>query len=244
MELIYGNKYKELQGITFMSWDELHANKQRPSKPYTLVTHEGDGQINESHLHILNDSNLIKWYAINVNILHPKLVSIPLGIEYRLRDENKKVFEGVLKKNIEKNKNIYCNFAIHSWVEERKRCKDAMDRNGLEMSKTTMCYKDYLMQLASHDYALCPIGNGIDTFRVWECLYLGVIPICARKINSEQIKLVHFDAEYYDTLPVLFIDNWETFDINILDKKRFLNNPYFNNDALNFSNWRKLITGK
>jgi hypothetical protein len=39
---------------------------------------------------------------------------------------------------------------------------------------------EYLKSIMNHDFVLCPRGNGRDTHRLWETLYLGSIPIVKR----------------------------------------------------------------
>ena len=38
-------------------------------------------------------------------------------------------------------------------------------------------YSEYIESLKQHKFVLCPFGNGFDTFRTWEALYSGCIPI-------------------------------------------------------------------
>jgi hypothetical protein len=51
-----------------------------------------------------------------------------------------------------------------------------------------------------HRFAACPRGNGIDTHRVWEALYLGVVPVVERSPSVE-----HFAAQ---GLPMVVVDGW------------------------------------
>lgn len=54
---------------------------------------------------------------------------------------------------------------------------------------------------------LCPRGNGWDTHRVWEALYLGVIPV-----------LLHSPIDkVYEGLPVLYVDRYEDVTPELLD---------------------------
>jgi hypothetical protein len=46
---------------------------------------------------------------------------------------------------------------------------------------------------------LCPRGNGRDTLRVWESLYLGRLVVTLRGSTIEPL---------YDGLPVLLLDDW------------------------------------
>jgi hypothetical protein len=58
----------------------------------------------------------------------------------------------------------------------------------------------YLSLLATHRFAACPRGNGVDTHRVWEALYLGVVPVVERSPCME-----HFAGL---GLPMVLIDDW------------------------------------
>jgi hypothetical protein len=58
---------------------------------------------------------------------------------------------------------------------------------------------DFLARLRTYDFVLCPRGNGIDTHRLWETLYMGGIPVVRR---SESFPAVLTD------LPVLVVDDW------------------------------------
>ena len=86
--------------------------------------------------------------------------------------------------------------------------------------------------MASHRFCISPPGNGADCHRVWECLYLGVIPIVQRDLNYEQ----------YDDLPILLVDDW-----NVLTRE-FLDTHYeriqateWNLDKLGIHYWRHRI---
>ena len=57
-------------------------------------------------------------------------------------------------------------------------------------------------------FSVCPRGNGQDTHRLWESIYLKTIPILLRN---------NFSLNFYNlNLPVLLIDNWS--EINNFSK--------------------------
>ena len=41
--------------------------------------------------------------------------------------------------------------------------------------------KDFLETLASYQFALAPTGNGMDTFRTWDCIMCNTVPIVQDK---------------------------------------------------------------
>ena len=73
-----------------------------------------------------------------------------------------------------------------------------------------MSFENYLQKLSQYKYAICPPGNGIDCHRLWECLYLGVIPILLRSIFSEKIS---------KSFQVVLLDDWDDFNAQELLEK-------------------------
>ena len=53
------------------------------NKNFILYTHNSDLCIDNKYLSILNNDYLIKWYGQNINTIHDKLQSIPIGIANR-----------------------------------------------------------------------------------------------------------------------------------------------------------------
>ena len=51
--------------------------------------------------------------------------------------------------------------------------------------------------LRKYTYNLCPIGNGIDTYRIWETLVAGSIPITKDHIAFKNFK----------NFPIIFLEN-------------------------------------
>ena len=49
-------------------------------------------------------------------------------------------------------------------------------------------------------FVICPPGNGIDTHRFWEALYLKTIPIIEKNEISRFLKKAGF--------PILLLDKW------------------------------------
>jgi len=57
----------------------------------------------------------------------------------------------------------------------------------------------YCRLIRQHDFVLCPRGNGRDTHRLWECLYMGSIPI-VKKGDLPQSLLREF--------PIWMVRDW------------------------------------
>lgn len=156
-----------------------------------LITHNSDDGIHnivQSKAH----------FSQNVCIAPPKaartLVPLPIGIE-NTQWFDYHLFEKVKNMKIKKTKHIYFFFSLDTHPS-RKDCFHKL--NGILEWNVKKNKEEYFMELAAHKYAICPRGNGLDTHRFWECLYLDVIPI-----------IIEPDDLHIDGLPFIRLKNWE-----------------------------------
>jgi len=204
-------------------------------KKVIVITHNWDLCIDNTY-HI--PDNIIKWYSQNVNINDPRIESIPIGLEneWWFVDERKK--EKMLSKteNQKTFRNlVYVNHNIKTNPRERniqyQLLKDksfATLKHGLNGQG----FDDYLDDIYNHKFVICPEGNGIDTHRTWECLYVNTIPIEKRNINNQ----------FYTDLPICFVDDWEEVTEEFLEKEYIrITNAEWNLDKLKFEFWKNKI---
>lgn len=153
-----------------------------------IVSHNSDHEINS-----INES-VLAHYAQNCVARHDKLTPLPIGIENEQWSAYDVIAE-VRGMKIRKTKDVYFYFNLETH-KSRKQCHDALkDRLAWNTKRPK---KEYFVELASHRYCVCPRGNGLDTHRMWECLYLDVIPI-----------LLEADDPGIPHLPVILVDAWE-----------------------------------
>jgi hypothetical protein len=67
---------------------------------------------------------------------------------------------------------------------------------------------NYLRKMAQSKFVICPPGNGEDTHRLWEALYVGCIPIVLDNPVHDE----------WQDLPILFIKSWEDVTEDFLNK--------------------------
>ena len=223
MELITGNKFKKICHYSydeygfviqsepldnevlkiFVKIDYVHSFfRNEIKKPYILVTHNGDIPVDDSYLSYLDNVNLIAWYGQNINTLHPKLKSIPIGIaNEKWAHGNESVFFEVLQKNIKKEKLIYTNFDVNTNPSERNYCLSELSKKNIKI-EDKLPFKEYLEEVAKSYFVISPNGNGIDCHKTWEALYLKTIPIVTKSIN----------IEFYKNLPIIIIKDWSQFE--------------------------------
>jgi len=221
-------------------------------KKFVIVTHScdcsiegygirrpnGNGKTLSVHVFTIPD-NVVKWYSKNVNTTDPRVESIPTGLE------NNKWFKGTDKRGLmirkhkqpkQSNRRLaYLNVAKGTNLNERPQLYDLFGHKSwvtTHHGQNGFKFNIYLDNIYHHKFVFSPGGNGMDSHRKWECLYMGSIPIDKRNI----------DNQFYQDLPVCLVDNWE--DVT----EKFLLSEYerikagtWNMEKLNFEYWKNKI---
>jgi hypothetical protein len=151
---------------------------------------------------------LATWFAVNkqTNNAH----GIPLGITNNTNESTVHPIYGdvdmmsdVAKNSREIRNLVYMNFSIHTYPLERTPVWDMFKMQSWVTSETPEnsmeARRRFLQNARNHSFVLCPRGNGVDTHRLWETLYMGSIPVVIRDV-------AHSD---WTDLPILFVDSWE-----------------------------------
>jgi hypothetical protein len=196
---------------------------------YILVTHNAD-----TNIEIVPPENVI-WFAQNVNIKHPKIQSIPIGLEndFWLKDKKDKMI-----KKLQQHRNykamVYVNHNVKTNPDRQKPYDVLRGQSWATINNGAngQGFDNYLDNIYNHPFVVCPAGNGIDTHRTWECLYMGTIPIEKRNINNQ----------FYTDLPILFVDDWEEITEKFLyDAFMRIKEAKWNLEKLTFEYWRNEI---
>lgn len=161
------------------------------------------------------------WFAINKQT--SGVHGIPLGITNNTQESalhpiygNTDIMVDVASHPRTVENLVYMNFSSHTYPYERTRVWTmfhAMPWVTCEQPDDSIAgRRRFLRGLRNHSFVLCPRGNGVDTHRVWETLYMGSIPIVIRDIAH---------SDWMD-LPILFVDSWndvtETYLLNARDR--------------------------
>lgn len=170
---------------------------------YILVTHNSDLPIPGSFAYMLEDPKLIAWFGKNVEgSTHSKLHPIPIGLATRtLPHGDINVFykvQGMLAKITRKHL-LYMNILVGTYSQERGPLYSMfVNQPFCKVCQPTKAPYDFLIDLAESLCVLCPRGNGVETHRTWEALYMGAIPI-VRTSDADSM---------YDGLPVIIVEEW------------------------------------
>jgi hypothetical protein len=183
---------------------QLSMNIHKFVNPFILITHNGDINIEDVYYInvILSTPNLTKWYAQNVNYVHSKLVPLPIGVANRMWAHGQfSIIDSA------KTCDVYMFFDVNTNPTARLDCLDAL-RDKIPFLQFVAPAVNNL-RLSSYKYCICPIGNGLDTHRLWEALYLRVVPILIRNKHIELLM-----AEYQ--FPAILVDSWRDLDVHRL----------------------------
>lgn len=225
---------------------------QQLNNDVILITGNSDYAITEDLVKIA-PKNIIKWYAQNALPNSEILEPIPIGLEnklesYRLnhgvgyydravnRESLIKKYQDYTSLDVNKNK-IYANFNISTNVHYRDAVRNIINGNNhVVWEEPNHSLESYYQKMIEFDMILCPIGNGIDTHRLWEVLYCNRIPVTI-KINNFKI------YELYNKLPIILLDKIEDLhDIDlILSKKKEIQSKKYDSSILDTNYWIKKI---
>ena len=179
---------------------------------FVLITHNSDGEIRNTHNVnlILNSSKLQRWYCQNLCFEHEKLFFLPIGLANSMWPHgNTNIFTNtyfIFYLGF-KTKGVYFNFNINTNVQKRVLCFEAI-RKTIYWLKDVPSYEN-LMRLQEHAFCICPEGNGVDTHRLWEALYVRTVPIV---VDSEFTRVLQKRM-----VPLVVLDKWSDLDVSKLN---------------------------
>lgn len=215
--------------------DKIHFFQNK----FRLITHNSDQNITSTPetLRILNHPTLDKWYAQNVGFEHSKLVVLPIGLANTQWTHGDLSFfrNPEMAFNADKNKteDIYFYFNLSTNFGKRSECYKQL-RNKLPFLDNfpPLMYQEIL---STYSFCICPEGNGADTHRFWEALYVKCVPIVLRTPYIEAIQ------KQMPDLPMVVLESWADLDVDTLvyDKEKMSSPNYYN--TLKMSYWKTCI---
>lgn len=189
-----------------------------------LITGNSDYPITDSLLkHV--PKNIKKWYCQNAVSNNQIICPIPLGLEnkkesyrsnhgigYGQRVEEKENIINNIETNKIPKKLIYANYNENTNLQHRKQLNNIIDKvTHITSTPAKLNIKEFFNEILDHKMVLCPIGNGIDTHRLWETLYCNRVPVIFKMGEYKIYKL-------YEQLPIIILHSFD----EILDKKYML----------------------
>jgi len=210
-------------------YDKYFNTSNLPSNYETIDYYD---KIDKDIIQILENNNLhIISFAVSIN--HPRVTFIPLGTytyfnHFHLKQSSKDIL-------------CYLNMGIHCdrWFgNPRKVVVDILENKDFIHKRHGLSFDDFYNDISRSKFMICPRGCGIDTYRLWDCIALGCIPIVEKYESHEN----------WNDLPILFLDNIKDFELLTED---FLNTKYeeflqkdFNYDKCKIEYWQNIIYNK
>ena len=137
--------------------DELIKTLKCLVNPFNLIFHNSDGIFDNKHLILFEKLPLLQYiYTQNINVNHEKVFPLPIGFgNSQWSHGNPKIHQEVYEMPIKKTKEIYFNFNKNTNREKRNKCYNDIIQKEITWNKL-LPYKEYLIELKRHKYAICP----------------------------------------------------------------------------------------
>lgn len=208
-----------------------------------LILGHSDFPITEKIVKLCRSANIKKIYCLNKDCSNSDVIPLPLGITNDCDDSpihrifgNLDIMVSVFKDNTTtKDYLCYMNFNVSNHPERDEVYHMFKNEKWVTKGNINNTFDgrtQFLMDVKRSKFVLCPRGNGIDTHRLWESLYMGSIPIIKKYTTHELLT----------DLPILFIDDWTEITEEYLKQKwDEMIVKKWNTEKLRVSYWLKLI---
>lgn len=209
-----------LEAFTHLILDKLDK-----SIDYVIYAHNSDHPLDDTYKILLEKEYIKHIYAQNIDYSYKtnKLTLLPIGMANSMwiHGDTVEMYRTMINSYmLEKTNSIYVNINPNTYGY-RKEILDTIEKTKCWKLSKSKPYGEYLRELSSYRFCLCIRGNGLDTHRFWESLYLGVIPVI---LNNNETKCTTF-IKYLKELDVPFVVIEED-DIEKMCEK--YNEEYFN----------------
>lgn len=181
--------------------------------------------------------------ATNCESVRGNSLALPLGLTNFTRESDRHQILGNQNLLVSANSesfpskyvgSIFGCFDTRTSIEERDKCARALvgygeaviDRPDYSSEGRTR----YLVSLRRYDFVACPRGNGVDTHRLWETLYMGGTPIVTSNPMIDEL---------CRDLPVITIPGWDSLPSRdeLHEMKEALSRREFQWERLTVSYW-------
>ncbi len=240
----YSRKWRDQYQLS-LYFDLLRQRKR------ILVVGHSDISLDNPNLKYLKMLGIKKVFGINTLNWNDFSESIPIGLTNDCDDSPLHRILGDTRHFLRAHETssrveqydgkVYVNFTTSNNLKERT---DALNYAKMKSDVTfesteinDFARTRFLQQCRNHSLTLCPEGNGFDTHRLWEVLYMGGTPI---------VKKSNFLPKVLDSLPVIFIDEWKQILDNSFLEKEWLHaqTRRSNLEALEIGFWLQRINAQ
>lgn len=154
-----------------------------------------------------------KWYGINISPGLKNIYAVPIGVD--IHSDGSQEREGIIYEVskaivVQSDKLAYMNFNAYTYLQERAILDLQFSNQPWVTAQVNqrIPYREYCENVKAHKFTFCPRGNGPDTHRFWESIYLGSIPIV---LDYPEVEC------FFEKLPVLKLRNWDNLTEELLE---------------------------
>ena len=229
---------RENSSIVFSSLDNFPLKKDFSRyKKKIWIFHNSDETFDLNTKKKLDYFHPKECFSQNLIIHKKNYHFIPIGLENSKFHNNGDIKDFISLRKVKSKKKPRILFGFKNTNPKRFQLKSQFKK--LKIADETNGWNSFFYRriLLNYMFVICPEGNGIDTHRMWEALYLRTIPIIKKNMISNFIKKAQ--------IPVLIINKWSDlskFDEKKLQKFYFSKKKLFNNRYLFQDYWKKRIT--
>jgi hypothetical protein len=227
--------------------DFLFENLKFSSRKYILITHQSDYYVDIARFS--RKPNCIKkWYTSKAEYDHPDIIQIPIG--FAILDDfpnSMEIYKNWFNDNIirfrsieKDNKTVYCNYMIDNYRPDRSQVAPKMIANGVNCfipedkhtANGRLLFPEYCEDMSRFKFVASPPGNGWDSNRTWDALYVDSIPIVIK----------HKMFKDYNNLPILQVNDYSNVTPKLLeDYLEYYKNHEFDYTIASLSYWKNRI---
>jgi hypothetical protein len=142
--------------------------------------------------------NVLAIYSVNSVVFGGKVYPFPHGIERKMYEgyDHHETLLDMMDSPIQPENLLF--IAHRQDTGNRKDLVDLFkDKDWVTM--THLPYRQYLTGIKLHKFVLCPSGNGIESARNWETLYMRRVPVMIKHPYMQEL---------YKDFPVLWVNDF------------------------------------
>lgn len=204
-------------GVIFASAGSLESNRllerlatvlERKSTGHfhSLVIHNGDQAPSPQTVRELL-TLVPRMFSTNVLDGQSGLTPVPIGLENVARNHNGRLhyYLDALASptpESERARQVLSSFHESNNPEIRRPTQEILTRSRHGHEQSFRKSLDYRLEVRRTKFVISPPGNGIDTHRTWEAMYLGAVPVVLNGYLAESLT---------SELPIMVVESYEDF---------------------------------
>lgn len=172
------------------------------SGPVVLVLGNSDRNLTPSDFDSIPTTAVSQFFSQNLVEKYERAEVLPIGLENWWRSKNgiPRHFKGSGNPPQSRIFRVMWEFSIHTNERERSRAARALSDYRCADRLGKVIPAAHRKALKTYGFVACPPGNGLDTHRAWEAMYLNCVPIVARSFLTERYESLG--------LPVWIVDDY------------------------------------